>query len=127
MPDFALRFCVVGEVDSVLLPDPSLLIPQPDGSEVPLRQVFFQSSGTEVNLRPAFNFLQNGVQRGLTRVAAAHLQSVLPSLLNNAPGIVPVANLGVLLAPSYGPRENVFGIMFDIGRPIPGDPVNRAS
>jgi hypothetical protein len=60
-------------------------------------------------------------------VGAAELQSVLPSLLNNEPGIVPVGNLGVLLAPSYGPRESVFGMMFDTQRPIPGDPVNNAS
>jgi hypothetical protein len=127
MPDFSLRFCVVGEVDPALVPNPALLIPQPDGSDTPLRQVFFRSSGTEVNLHPTFGFLQNGAQRGLTSVSAAHLQRILPSLLHNPPGMVPVPNLGVLLAPSYGPRESVFGMMFDVRRPIPGDMANNAS
>jgi hypothetical protein len=67
------------------------------------------------------------MQSGLTSVSAADLQSVLPDLLNNQPGVVPVGNVGVLLAPSYGPRESVFGMMFDTQRPIPGDPVNNAS
>ena len=109
MPNFALYFSVVGEVENSLLPSPSLLIPQSDGSEVPLRQLFVLSSGSQVRLSPRFDRLSFGARSGLNRVTATDLQGVLNPLLQNPAGIVPVPNLGVLLAATYGPRESVSG------------------
>lgn len=43
------------------------------------------------------------------------LHQALEAICRNSPGQLPIPRLGLLLAPRYGPRRDVFGVMFDTG------------
>ena len=59
---------------------------------------------------------------GLKLLWSADLEYALQQVVHNTPGQVPATELGVLLAPLYGPKPSVYGMMFDTLQLPPNDP-----
>jgi hypothetical protein len=91
-----------------------LRIPSTGGTR-PLEEVFLDASSREIQLRPLFASRQNPSKAGLQATWPIDLHEELEAICANPPGQFPIPRLGLLLAPRYGPRPEVFGVMFDTG------------
>jgi hypothetical protein len=124
---FDCRFSTVGNVASSLFPTIPITIPSADGAANSLRDLFFFSSGSTIDLRANYQFLTSGYDSSLTSVPAESLHRALSSLTQNPSDSYPVPRLGVLFASDYASRDNVFGVMFDTGFIDPDAPTTAVS
>ena len=124
---FECRFSTIGSVPAALRPPIPILVSSETGSADSIRDLFFFASGGVIDLQPNYRFLADGYEPVLDSVSAESLHSALSMLTQNPSGSYPVPRLGVLLAPKYAPRDDVFGVMFDTGLVDPDAPARSVS
>lgn len=92
-----------------------------------IARCFQAGSGQAINLIPRNRCSEPplvGSQSSLVDALDLHL--CVEKLTGNRPGVGRVSKIALVLADRYGPRDRVFGIMFDRGYPTEDDPNTTA-
>ena len=112
---FQLQFGRLGSVEVGSHPwgNPFMIPGAP--APVRLEELILSNSDEDIILDPVFVEEQDAVSSLLSEVWPVDLHDRLRQLVNNSLGEFPIQQLGVIFAPIYAPRPEVFGVMFDTG------------
>jgi hypothetical protein len=115
MATFELKVACAGNLDAACLPELPIQVPTPDGERLSLDEQFARASDRRIRIHQDAASLGDPFLPSQESVSAHELQMILRQITGNPAQTVPVPNLGLIFAHSYGPSPDVYGLMFDEG------------